>query len=466
MASIRLKVIFFCFCFIGITNGCQNASSEKESQKEPPQQSFSAEKVAFAEKVKAEFLHAWSGYKKYAWGHDALKPLSKSYRDWYDYSLLMTPVDAFDTMILMDLENEKKECKELILSELTFDYDMSVQVFEVVIRVLGGLLTAHQLDGDPQFLALAVDLADRLMPAFETPTGMPYRMVNLKTGAVNDHLNNPAEIGTLQLEFGLLSKLTGNPDYYVKAKKAAVALFNRRSDIGLVGTVINVHTGEWTNTTSHISGMIDSYYEYLIKCAMLFDDHDFEEMWKKSIKPVNQYLLDTAETGVWYTHADMHTGEKTKTQFGALDAFMPALLALGGDLETAKAVQTSCYKMWNDFKIEPEQIDYSTMKVLSGYYVLRPENIESAAYLFHYTGERKYFDMGKQMFESIIKYCKTDEAYAELEDVRTMKQQDGLESFFFAETMKYAFLLGSDQTILDFSTTIFNTEAHPFLKTW
>jgi len=446
--------------------GCQNATSEQKNAPGTQQHSFSAEKAAFAEKVKLEFLHAWSGYKKYAWGHDALKPLSKSYRDWYDQSLLMTPIDAFDTMILMGLEDEKNDCKQLILSELTFDHDMSVQVFEVVIRVLGGLLTAHQLDGDPQFLALAVDLADRLMPAFETPTGMPYRMVNLKTGETNDHLNNPAEIGTLQLEFGLLSKLTGNPDYYATAKKAAVALFERRSDIGLVGTVIDVRTGEWTNTSSHISGMIDSYYEYLLKCAMLFEDQDFAEMWEKSIKPVNQYLLDTAETGVWYTYADMHSGEKIKTQFGALDAFMPALLALGGDLETAKAVQASCFKMWSDFEIEPEQIDYSNMEVLSGYYVLRPENIESAAYLFHYTGERKYFDMGKQMFESIIKHCKTDEAYAELEDVRTMKQRDGLESFFFAETMKYAFLLGSNQTTLDFTTTIFNTEAHPFLKTW
>ena len=47
-----------------------------------------------AAEVKAEFLHAWNGYKKYAWGHDDLKPLSKTYHDWYAESLLMTPVDA------------------------------------------------------------------------------------------------------------------------------------------------------------------------------------------------------------------------------------------------------------------------------------------------------------------------------------------------------------------------------------
>ncbi len=424
------------------------------------------EREAFAKLVKAEFVHAWNGYKKYAWGHDALKPLSKSYRDWYAHSLYMTPLDGFDTMILMGLEKEKEEAKKLILSELRFDHDMPVQVFEVTIRVLGGLLSAYQLDGDPKFLQLAEDLGQRMLPAFNSPTGMPYRMVNLKTGETDDHLNNPAEIGTLQLEFGLLSKLTGNPVYYDKAKKACTALFEHRSDIGLVGTVINVNTGEWVETGSHISGMIDSYYEYLLKCGLFFDDADYLAMWNASIGPVNQYLLDTAETGLWYSHVDMHTGKRLKTQFGALDAFMPALLALGGDIETAKAVQESCYKMWTTFRIEPEQIDYTKMEILSGYYVLRPENIESATYLYHHTGDRKYFEMGKTMFESIVKYCRTEEAYAELSDVSTMTKTDGLESFFFAETLKYAYLLGNDTTPKGFTNTIFNTEAHPFQKTW
>jgi len=142
------------------------------------------------------------------------------------------------------------------------------------------------------------------------------------------------------------------------------------------------------------------------------------------------------------------------------------MLALGGDLETAKEVQESCYKLWKDHKIEPEQFDYAKGEVLAGVYYLRPENIESAAYLFHHTGDKKYYEMGKTMFDSIVKYCRTDEAYAELKDIRTMEKQDDMQSFFLAETLKYAYLLFSDQKKLDFKNTIFNTEAHPMQKTW
>src|SRR5689334_20697976 len=80
-----------------------------------------------AARVKQEFLHAWQGYKRYAWGHDELKPLSKSYKDWYSTSLYMTPVDAMDTMYLMGLGKEADEARELVASHLTFDHDMYVK---------------------------------------------------------------------------------------------------------------------------------------------------------------------------------------------------------------------------------------------------------------------------------------------------------------------------------------------------
>ncbi len=460
---MQLKYTFFIIIIFFIS--CKNTTQEKSTSTSTDD--FTKEKQEMADKVKAEFLHAWNGYKKYAWGMDDLKPLSKKGRNWYAHSLVMTPVDAFDTMLLMGLDKEAKECKELILSDLSFDHDMEVQVFEIVIRILGGLISAYQMDGDPKFLALAKDLGDRLLPAFDTPTGMPYRMVNLKTGATRDHNNNPAEIGTLQLEFAMLSQLTGDPKYREKADRAVEVLYNKRNPkTNLVGTIIDVKTGTWQNTDSHISGMIDSYYEYLIKMAILFDDKEYKEKYDVGIAAVNKYLLDKTPDGWWYSHANMNTGERIRTQFGALDAFMPAMLALGGDVETAEKVQKSCFKLWTDHKIEPEQYDYSKGEILAGVYFLRPENIESAAYLFHYTGDRKYFDMGKTMFESIVKHCKTDEAYAEIEDVRTMKKKDDMQSFFLAETLKYAYLLFSDQQQLDFKNTIFNTEAHPMQKTW
>ena len=230
-----------------------NLSARQPSTEAPPSNSVKVNKSKLAENVKLEFLHAWNAYKKYAWGHDQLKPLSKSFKDWYGESLLMTPVDAFDTIVLMGLNGEAAEAKQLILNTLSFDKDFFVQNFEITIRMLGGLLSAYQLDGDKRFLMLAKDLGKRLLPVFNSPTGMPYVYVNLKTGETKGKINNPAEIGTLMLEFGTLSKLTGDKIYYDKAKKAVTELFSRRSKIGLVGTTIDVETGEWQNTESHIS---------------------------------------------------------------------------------------------------------------------------------------------------------------------------------------------------------------------
>jgi len=424
------------------------------------------EKGRLADEVIKEFLHAWNNYQKYAWGHDALKPLTRTYRDWYPASLLMTPVDALDTMILMGLKDEAGTAKALIFEKLHFDHDFYVQNFEITIRILGGLITAYQMDGDRRFLKLAVDLANRLLPVFNSPTGMPYKMVNLKTGKTRDPRNNPAEIGTLILEFGTLSKLTGNVKYYQAAKKAVMELYERRSKINLVGSVIDVESGQWILTGSHVSGMIDSYYEYLLKAWKLFGDDDFKTMWQTSITAVNRYLADFTPSGLWYGHADMHTGRRTRTWTGALDAFLPGVLVLGGDLERAKKLQDSNFKMWNLYGIEPETFDYRKMKGVRFTYALRPENIESSCYLYQATGDEKYLEMGRSFFESIRKYCRVSTGYTHLADVRTGEKADGMQSFFLAETLKYLYLLFAPADTLDFRKVIFNTEAHPIFRTW
>jgi mannosidase alpha-like ER degradation enhancer 2 len=452
-----IALILIAFFVLSGSSYCFSLSSH--TKKDVTDQRIDKQKLA--EEVKAQFLHAWEGYKKYAWGHDELKPISKTYFDWYGTSLYMTPVDAFDTMTLMGLKKEAEEDKELILNHLSFDKDISVKTFEITIRMLGGLLSAYELDGNKRFLSLAQDLGNRLLPSFNSKTGMPYQYINLKTGKTSGVVSNPAEIGTLLVEFGTLSKLTGNPVYYNKAKKALVKLYNRRSKIGLVGSTINVDTGKWEDTESHISGGIDSYYEYQLKGWKLFGDKDCKRMWETSIKAVNKYLADSARTGFWYAQADMNTGKRTSTLFGALDAFFPAELALGGDLKRAEALETSCYKMWNLEGIEPEQINFGSMKITYPGYVLRPEIIESAYYLYHYTHNEKYLEMGKTFLDDIVKYCRTDAGFAELKSVVTKEKNDGMESFFLAETLKYLYLLFAPEKTLDFNKIIFNTEAHP-----
>jgi len=415
-------------------------------------------------------MHAWNGYKKYAWGHDDLKPLSKTHHDWYPQPLLMTPVDSLDTMIIMGLDEEAATTRAYILDNLSFDKDIDVQNFEITIRLLGGLITSYQLTNDKRFLNLAEDLGRRLLPVFDSPTGMPYRYVNLKTGKVRNPVSNPAETGTLLLEFGALSKLTGNPVYYDKAKRALVETYNRRSKIGLVGEWINVETGQWTNTDSHISGAIDSYYEYLLKCDLLFGDQDCKRMWTDSIVAINKYLADEIKTDfgveLWYGHADMNTGTRTDSTYGALDAFFPAVLALSGDLRRAKRLQDSSFKMWRHSDIEPEVFDYRSKTVKSAGYPLRPEIVESTYYLYHYTKDQKYQRMGEQMWRDFVKHCRTDEGYAALKSVVTKEKSDSMQSFLFAETFKYFYLLFAGPETLDFKNVIFNTEAHPIRRTW
>lgn len=419
-----------------------------------------------AERVKTELLHAWNNYERYAWGHDALKPLSKTPHDWYGEPLLMTPVDALDTLILMKLDAEANKARELIASQLSFDRDIYVKNFEITIRLLGGLLSSYQLTGDKRLLALAEDLGNRLLPAFDSPTGLPYVYVNLRTGQVRDPNSNPAETGTLLLEFGTLSKLTNNPVFYEKAKRALVETYKRRSPIGLVGSSINVETGAWTDPESHVSGGIDSYYEYLWKCWLLFGDQDCLEMWNASIPAVHKYLADEVRGELWYGYADMNTGQRTHTNYGALDAFFPGLLALSGDLPRARRLHDSGFKMWQLNGIEPEVIDYKTMQAIAFTYHLRPEIVESTYYLYHYTNEPNYRQMGDTIFNDFVKHCRVDSGYAALQNVVTKEKRDEMESFVFAETFKYFYLLFAPRETLDFDHVVFNTEAHPLRRTW
>jgi ER degradation enhancer, mannosidase alpha-like 2 len=406
--------------------------------------------------------HAWEGYKKYAWGWDDLRPLTKEGRNWYKTSMLMTPVDAFDTFIMLGLKKEAAEAKELILSKLNFNVDNDVQLFEITIRLLAGLQTAYEMDGDKRFLNLAEDLAKRLMPAFNTPTGMPYRYVHLQTGKTRDGNNNPAEIGTLMLEFGNLSKLTGNPVYFTTAKKAMMAVYAKTSPIGLVGEVIDVQTGNWVRKASHISGLIDSYYEYMFKSWKLFGDKDFKAAWDIHEAAMKKYLIRKQPNGWFMAQVDMDTGKELSTTYGALDAFIAGLFAYAGDIPTGREIQKANYYMWTRYNIEPEVFDFKKDSVISAYYILRPENLESCFYLFRLTGDKQYLSMGKRMVDDIIKHCKSEAGFASLKSVLTMEKTNSMESFLFGETFKYAYLLFAPPSSLNLDKVVLTTEAHPF----
>jgi predicted alpha-1,2-mannosidase len=424
-----------------------------------------AESARLAADVKTEFLHAWRSYRRYAWGHDDLDPLSRKPRDWYAKPLLMTPVDALDTLIVMGLKDEADQVRELIATKLDLDQDIYVKNFEITIRLLGGLLSGYQMSGDARLLAKAEDLGTRLLPVFDSPTGLPYVEVNLRTGKTRGTQANPAETGTLLLEFGTLARLSGKPVFYDKAKRALVETWKRRSALDLVGASIDAESGQWLDPESSVAGGIDSYDEYLWKCWRLFGDADCLAMWKPSIAAVNRYLADDVDGMLWYGYADMNSGRRTHTYYGALDAFFPALLALSGDVPRAARLQDSSFAMWNKNGIEPEVYDYKANAISYQGYALRPEIVESTYYLSHYTHAPKYLAMGRTLFRDFVKYCRTDAGYAALANVTTKQKKDRMESFVFAETFKYYYLLFAPQA-LDFDAVTFNTEAHPLRATW
>jgi mannosidase alpha-like ER degradation enhancer 2 len=416
--------------------------------------------------VRESILHAWNGYERHAWGFDELEPLTPGGRNWHESSLLMTPVDALDTLLLAGLEEEAGRARRLIVDELRFDRPLRVQVFEVTIRLLGGLLSGYQLTGDARLLALAEDLGERLLPAFDSPTGMPYRYVNLATGETSGAESNPAEIGTLLLELGTLAKLTGRAELFDAAKRALVEVHARRDPrTGLVGERIDVETGDWTSTRSLVGARIDSYYEYLLKCERLFGDPECAAMWAQASAAMSRHLADDGPQGLWYGEADMRTGERTETWFGALHAFLPGVLALAGDLDRGRRLQESSFAMWRLHGIEPEVLDYRAMEVVSPAYPLRPEIVESAYVLHALTGDPRYREMGRVIHSDLERHCRTESGYTVLESVVTKEKGNLMHSFFLAETLKYLYLLEAPGTI-DLEDVVFNTEAHPLRRTW
>ena len=215
---------------------------------------------------------AWSGYETYAWGHDELRPVSKTARDWLGPTgLAASIVDALDTLWIMGLDAEYERAAAFVRTELTFDKDVTVSFFETVIRDLGGLLAAHALTNDRAFVDKADDLAQRLLAAFNSPTGMPYGLVNLRSGATspqswsgNTHIL--AEVGTFQLEFRYLSHVTGKARYAELADKVSAYVAGLPSTYpGLYPNNLPIHGGRGGMEEYSFGGLGDSYYEYLLK---------------------------------------------------------------------------------------------------------------------------------------------------------------------------------------------------------
>ncbi|KAF2274339.1 seven-hairpin glycosidase [Westerdykella ornata] len=416
-----------------------------------------------------------------------------------------------------------------------FDLDSKVQVFETVIRGVGGLLSAHQFavgdlpirgyapkvqrkwgrEGifwpngfiyDGQLLRLATDLAERLMPAFQSPTGLPYPRVNLRFG-VPFYANSPynanatngsagtnpegaspeitetcsAGAGSLVLEFSTLSRLTGDPRYERAAKAAFWAVWEHRSNIGLIGAGIDAESGQWVSPYTGIGAGIDSFFEYSLKTHILLsglpydtqhadlDSPDaFLQAWEDAHEAIKRHVYRGA--GFQHPHyiqVDLYTGALRAFWIDSLSAYYQGLLTLAGELEEAIETHLLYAALWTRYSAMPERWSTATGNIEHGlrWWGGRPEFIESTWYLYRATQDPWYLHVGEMVLLDIKRRCWTRCGWAGLQDVRTGELSDRMESFFLGETVKYLFLLFDPSHPLNHwdAPFVFTTEGHPLI---
>ncbi|XP_021292127.1 alpha-mannosidase I MNS5 [Herrania umbratica] len=453
---------------------------------------WAAKKRHMREKVREMFYHAYDNYMTHAFPHDELKPLSKSFTDSLselgnlklehlpqDYNgSALTLIESLSSLVIMGNNTEFERAVIWLSENLTFNIDARINLFECNIRLLGGLISAHILATDStnrlvhgsykvQLLNLAEDLGRRFLPAFDTPTGLPYAWINLKYGVMENETTETSTsgCGSLILEMGALSQLTGDPRYESAALRALRKLWSMRSSLNLLGTTLDVITGEWIEYSSGIGAGVDSFYEYLCKAYILFGKEDYWRMFHSAYLAVQKYFRH----GSWYHEADMRTGKATYWQLTSLQAFWPGLQVLVGDIGAANSSHREFVYVWEKFGVLPERylLDHQMLHPTEKYYPLRPELAESTFYLYQATKDPWYIQVGESIVNSLNSYTKVEGGFASVRDVTTMQLEDHQHSFFLAETCKYLYLLFDDSFLVD-RNYIFTTEGHPLpiLSSW
>jgi hypothetical protein len=418
---------------------------------------------ALADDVRNGLLFTYNKYLQLAGDFDQLRPLSGTGTNFFsrDHSIGLTRIEVLDTLYLMELDDELAAAVDYIVNEVSFDIDVSVEVFEAVIRVVGGLLSGYHATQDPRLLAKAKDMADRLFPVYQqSPTGLPYRFVNLHTGEVSGTTNNCAEIGTNVAEFGDLSRLTGDPKYINASKAAQKAVFDRRSSLDLIGTWIDILTGEWTVPDATVNPPVDSFYEYL------FDGWDFLSIRSDytrfhTLTDAILRRLSITESGhLWFATVDMNTGAQTSTEQSELASYYAGLLAQGGYVAAGRTFHDS-WKAALDtgkYRVLPESLDPATFDPISRGNQLRPEYVDSALFLWLTTGDKVFVDRAVEYYNNVKATSLTPNGYTILTDVVTETQGDFTSAYWYSENMKYYYLMFGRPPRFNYANNYLTTE--------
>lgn len=444
--------------------------------------------------------HGFESYIRHAFPSDEIRPIEGTGHDTLG-SYALTLVDSLDLLALAGMHDEFRQHSRWVQEHVHFDIDKDVSVFETSIRILGGLLSAHfmyeegivQVDEEIDaynggLLRLAVDLGERLLPAFSTPTGIPYGTVNLLRGvpAGEIDITSTASGGTFIMEMTILSAVTGDPAFEAAARKATLALVEHRaSGSNLVGNHINITSGVWTIAQSSVGSGVDSLIEYLIKGYGFTGD----PAMYKGYRTMREAFTTHTRRGPWFMEMSLH-GHLIHPLHNSLASFYPGNIALSG-MDVEEAVET-CMATHFILKKQggiPEGFHLGASAVQSGQqgFPLRPEHAESIYMLFRLSGDPVYLEMGKEFALMLWTRTATRCGFAALNDCTLppgeFKYTDAMESFVLSETLKYLFLLFDDGNALhkvftpnavevesdsvevnrdaEVVSWIFNTEGHP-----
>ncbi|KAI7786060.1 mannosyl-oligosaccharidealpha-mannosidase ic [Diaporthe eres] len=477
-----------------------------------------------ADAVKQTFQISWDGYYKYAFPGDSLLPVSNTFendRNGWGASA----IDALSTALIQgntEVVNQILDFVPTIDFSVSFN-DTEVSLFETTIRYLGGLLSGYDLLKGPlstfvndtskiePLLEQAKNLADNLKFTFDTPTGIPDNSLFLDPPRIgNSTSNGVATTGTLILEWQRLSDLTGDPSYGELAKKAESYLINPLNPElgepfpGLIGTDISISNGSFLDSRGGWTGGTDSYYEYLIK-MYLYDPEtfaDYKDKWVEAVDSSIEYLAshptsrpdltflayyrNNTDTGIVYLSQHLACFDGGNFILGGLTLNEPSYIDFGLELVAGcreTYVQTAT-------KIGPETFRWLGEKspanatvppgnetfyeragfyIDSADYVLRPEVIESYYYAYRATGDTKYQEWAWEAYLAINETCRAGSGYSAINDVNVPGGggfADFQESFWFAEVLKYSYLIHAEdapfQVKADHTNEyVYNTEAHP-----
>ncbi|KAB5578502.1 glycoside hydrolase [Coniochaeta sp. 2T2.1] len=478
------------------------------------------------EAIRDAVRKCWDGYRRYAWAYDELKPLSYSRVDTYG-GWGVTLVDSLDTLWILDM---KEEFREAVQAVAFIDWNDSISsscsVFETNIRYLGGLLSAYDLSGEQILLRKALELANMLYAAFDTPHHLPANVFNFAKASTGRLVPNDREsfasMATLSLEFTRLSQLTGDPRFYSAIDRIKHELSRTQGKTRLPGMwpmFVNLKRKFVVESSTFTLGaQADSGYEYLPKMYALLGglDETYATMHKKSMETARKHLLFRAmipangsqpQPDVLFSGTALVNGKDAKAielipRLQHLGCFTGGHFALGGKLfnleehitigeqlargcawaysampsgimpEISALVPCHAAELaqcaWDEDRwrksSKGKNLPRGFQQIRDPRYVLRPEAIESLFILYRVTGKREFQDLAWEMFEAIRRATEVSVGFASVEDVTVNPpvKVDEMESFWVAETLKYLYLIFSEPELISLDDWVFNTEAHPF----